>query len=118
MPRVKRAVATNKRKKKVLKAAKGAFGLRKNVYRRAKETIQRALRFATRDRKAKKREFRQLWTVRINAEARNNEMSYSRLIGGLKKANVLIDRKMMAELAVSDKAAFAALVNVAAEASK
>lgn len=113
MPRVRRSPATKKRKKKLLKAVKGAFGLRKNVYRRAKETIQRALRFATRDRKTRKREFRQLWTVRINAAVREQDMSYSRFIGGLKKANVLIDRKMMAELAVNDKPAFAALVKIA-----
>lgn len=113
MPRVRRSPATKKRKKKIIKAAKGAFGLRKNVYRRAKETIQRALAFAQVHRKNRKREFRKLWTVRINAAVREQDMSYSRFIGALKKANILIDRKMMAELAVNDKPAFAALVNVA-----
>ncbi|MBI4846059.1 MAG: 50S ribosomal protein L20 [Candidatus Omnitrophica bacterium] len=113
MPRVKRGPATRQRKKNVLKKAKGAFGLRKNVFRRAKETINRGMAFATRDRRAKKREFRQLWTVRINAAAREHELSYSRLIGGLKKANVIIDRKILAELAVNDKEAFAAVANMA-----
>jgi large subunit ribosomal protein L20 len=116
MPRVRRSPATRKRKKKILKATKGSFGLRKNVYRRAKETVQRALQFVYRDRRNKKREFRQLWTVRINAATREHSMSYSRFIGGLKKANVLIDRKMLAELAVNDKPAFAELVKVAEQA--
>ncbi len=115
MPRVRRSPATKKRKKKIIKLAKGAFGQRKNVYRRAKETIQRALQFAQTHRKTRKREFRKLWTVRINAAVREQDMSYSRFIGALKKANVLVDRKMMAELAVNDKPAFAALVNVAKE---
>ena len=110
MPRVKRSPATRRRKKKILKAAKGAYGLRKNVYRRAKETVQRALQYAFADRRYKKREFRQLWTVRINAAARDNNVSYSKLIGAMKKANITIDRKMLAELAVNDKAAFAAVV--------
>ncbi len=110
MPRVKRSVATRKRKKKLIKGAKGAFGLRKNVYRRAKETVQRALCFAYDARKDKKRQFRQLWTVRINAAGRELDMSYSAFIGKLKKANILIDRKMLAELAVNDKKTFAAIV--------
>ena len=117
MPRVKRAPATKARKKKIIKAAKGAFGLRKNVYRRAKETVQRALQFAYRDRRNKKREFRQLWTVRINAAVRDKEMSYSKFIGGLKKANILIDRKMLAELAVKDKDTFASIVEKVQEAN-
>jgi len=117
MPRVTRAPATKRRKKKILKAAKGAFGLRKNVYRRAKETVQRALQFVYRDRRNKKREFRRLWTVRINAAATEQAMSYSRFISGLKKANVAIDKKMLSELAVNDKNAFAELVKVAQEAN-
>ncbi len=115
MPRVKRSPATKERKKKILKAAKGAFGLRKNVYRRAKETVQRALQFMYRDRKDRKKEFRQLWTARINAAVREQEMSYSKFIGALKKANIQIDRKMLAELAVNDKEVFTALVVKAQE---
>jgi len=113
MPRVRRSPATRARKKKIIKEAKGAFGLRKNVYRRAKETVQRARRFADRDRRLKKRDFRSLWTMRINAAARENDVSYSKLIGGLKKANIVIDRRMLAELAVSDKKAFAKIVKKA-----
>ena len=111
MPRVRRSPATKKRKKKILKLAKGAFGQRKNVYRRAKETVQRALVFAFRDRKVKKREFRRLWTVRINAALRDYDISYSRFMGALKKENILIDRKMLSEMAVNDKSVFAALVD-------
>ncbi len=85
--------------------------MRKNVYRRAKETVQRALAFATHDRRARKREYRQLWTVRINAAVREYDLSYSRFISGLKKANIVIDRKILAELAVNDKDVFAALVD-------
>lgn len=110
MPRVRRSPATRARKKKILKTAKGAFGRRKNVYRRAKETVQRALVFATKHRRLRKREFRQLWTVRINAAVREHEMSYSSFIGALKKANISLDRKMLAELAVNDKDTFRALV--------
>ncbi len=113
MPRVKRSPATRRKKKKILKAAKGAFGLRKNVYRRAKETVQRALVYAYQDRRSKKREYRRLWTVRINAAARDNNVSYSKLIAAMKKANIGIDRKMLAELAVNDKPAFAAVVELA-----
>lgn len=110
MPRVKRSPATRKRKKKMLKRAKGAFALRSKVYKRAKETVERALVFAYRDRKAKKRVFRRLWTVRINAALNEFGLSYSRFMGALKKANILLDRKILAELAVNDKKAFAALV--------
>ncbi|MCP4649512.1 MAG: 50S ribosomal protein L20 [PVC group bacterium] len=110
MPRVKRAPATKERKKKIIKQAKGAFGKRKNVYRRAKETVQRALAFAYTGRKLKKRTFRQLWTVRINAALKDYDLSYSKFIGALKKSNIAIDRKILAELAVEDKNAFAAVV--------
>ncbi|MFH1460274.1 MAG: 50S ribosomal protein L20 [Candidatus Omnitrophota bacterium] len=110
MPRVKRSPATRARKKKILKTAKGAFGLRKNVYRRAKETVQRALVYAFEDRRAKKKDFRKLWTVRINAAVREYDLSYSRFISGLKKANIKLDRKILADLAVRDKPTFAAVV--------
>ncbi|MFH2138904.1 MAG: 50S ribosomal protein L20 [Candidatus Omnitrophota bacterium] len=112
MPRVKRSPATKARKKKILKTAKGAFGQRKNVYRRAKETVQRALAFAYTGRKLRKREFRQLWTVRINAALREYGMSYSRFIGALKKENITLDRKILADLAVTDKPAFEAVVDM------
>lgn len=113
MPRVRRSPATRRRKKKIIKKAKGAFGLRKNVYRRAKETVQRALVYAYRDRRNKKREYRQLWTARINAATREYDLSYSRFINGLKKANIIIDRKILADLAVNDRKAFKALVDKA-----
>lgn len=112
MPRVNRAPATKARKKKIIKLAKGAFGRRKNVYRRAKETVQRALSFAYTDRKLKKRTYRQLWTIRINAALREYGLSYSCFIGDLKKQNILLDRKILAELAVSDKVAFSSLVEI------
>jgi len=113
MPRVKRSPATRRRKKKILKSAKGAFGRRKNVYRRAKETVQRALSYQFRDRRVKKREFRQLWTARINAATREHGMSYSSFMSALKKANITLDRKILADLAVNDKHIFAALVEKA-----
>ncbi|MCM8813439.1 MAG: 50S ribosomal protein L20 [Candidatus Omnitrophica bacterium] len=110
MPRVKRAPAKHKHKKKLLKQAKGNFLLRKNVYRRAKETVQRALAFAFKARRLKKRQFRRLWTVRLNAAVRGYEMSYSQFIGALKKANIALDRKILADMAVNDAAAFAAVI--------
>jgi len=110
MPRVKRSVATRARKKKVIKAAKGAYGLRKNVYRRAKETTLRAAAFATKHRRFKKRAFRTLWTMRLNSALRENGTTYSRFIGAMKKANITLNRKVLAELAVNDKPAFSALV--------
>lgn len=113
MARVKHSISTRRRKKRVMKAAKGQYGDRSRRYRMAKESVARALRYATRDRKVKKREFRALWTVRINAACRPLGITYSRLIAGLKKANVVVDRKMLAELAVCDEAAFAKLVEVA-----
>ena len=109
MPRVKRSPATRSRKKKILKLAKGAFGLRKNVYRRAKETVQRALQFAYDDRRNNKRAFRSLWTVRINAAAREYGLSYSVFMHGLKKAKIQLDRKVLAELAVKEKDVFKVL---------
>ncbi len=115
MARIKHSVSTRARKKRVLKKAKGYYGDRSRRYRLAKETVARALRFATRDRKAKKREFRSLWIVRINAACRQSGTTYSKLMAGLKKANVAIDRRMMAEMAVNDIAAFQKLAEIAAQ---
>jgi large subunit ribosomal protein L20 len=97
----------------VLKLAKGFVGGRRKLFRTAVETVQRALAFAYRDRKVKKRDFRKLWIVRINAAAHENGLSYSRFINGLSKASVALDRKVLADLAVSDPAGFAALANLA-----
>lgn len=115
MARIKHSVSTRARKKRVLKKAKGYYGDRSRRYRLAKETVARALRFATRDRKAKKREFRSLWIVRINAACRQSGTTYSKFMAGLKKANVAIDRRMMAEMAVNDIAAFQKLAEIAAQ---
>jgi len=113
MARIKHSTATRARKKKVLKAAKGYYGDRSRRYRLAKETVARALRYATRDRRVKKREFRSLWIVRINAACRLEGLSYSRLMNGLKKANVTLDRKIIADMAVSDMGAFKKLAEIA-----
>jgi len=113
MPRVRRGYKARRRRKKVLKAAKGYVGGRRKLYRTAADTVERAMAYAYRDRKVKKREFRKLWIVRINAAARENGLSYSRLIDGLNKAQVALDRKILAELAVSDPAGFAAVVKLA-----
>jgi large subunit ribosomal protein L20 len=113
MPRVKRATHAKKKRRKVLKAAKGYMGARGRLYRSATEAVDRALQFAYRDRRAKKREFRRLWIARINAQARLDGISYSRLIEGLAKANVDIDRKVLADMAVKDPAAFSKVVQVA-----
>ncbi|SRR6056297_24175 len=109
MPRVKRGVTAHARHKKILKQAKGYSGRRKNVYRVAKQAVIKAGQYAYRDRKQRKRQFRALWIVRINAAARENGLSYSRFMNGLGKAEVTVDRKILADLAVHDKAAFAAL---------
>ena len=106
MPRVKRGVTAHARHKKILDLAKGYRGRRKNVYRIAKQAVMKAGQYAYRDRRAKKREFRALWIVRINAAVRNLDMSYSVFIAGLKKAEIDIDRKVLADLAVHDIAAF------------
>jgi large subunit ribosomal protein L20 len=116
LPRVKNGVAHHARKKKIMEAAKGARGGRSKLYKSAKETAERAMRYAYRDRRKKKSEFRALWITRINAAARANGMTYNRFMQGLKIAGVEVDRKVMAELAVSDEAAFAALVVVARDA--
>jgi len=113
MPRVKRGVTAHARHKKVIKQAKGYRGRRKNVFRVAKQAVIRAGQMAYRDRRQRKRQFRALWIVRINAEARENGLSYSRFMNGLDRAGIEIDRKVLAELAVSDKAAFAQLAEQA-----
>ncbi|MGB1030657.1 MAG: 50S ribosomal protein L20, partial [Pseudoalteromonas marina] len=104
-----------KRRKKILKQAKGYFGARSKVYTVAKNAVERGLQYAYRDRRAKKRTFRQLWIARINAASRQNGLSYSRFINGLKKTSVEIDRKILADIAVYDQVAFAALVEKAKE---
>jgi large subunit ribosomal protein L20 len=113
MPRVKSNVVRLKRKKQVMKAAKGAFGGRSKLWKAAKETVERGWVYAYRDRKAKKRDFRKLWILRINAAARLNGMSYSTFINGIQAAGVEVDRKIMADLAVKDPAAFTLLVEKA-----
>jgi large subunit ribosomal protein L20 len=113
MPRVKRGVTARAKHKKVIEQAKGYYGRRKNVFRVATEAVTKAGQYAYRDRKQRKRQFRALWIARINAGARENGLSYSRLINGLKKASIEIDRKVLADLAVFDKAAFTALAEQA-----
>ncbi|MCY3787611.1 MAG: 50S ribosomal protein L20 [Gemmatimonadota bacterium] len=113
MPRVSHAVATKKRKKKVLKQSKGYWGARSRLFRTAREAVDRAQAYAYRDRRQRKRDFRRLWIVRINAAARRNGMSYSQLVHGLGQAGVAINRKVLADLAVRDPAAFAAVVEQA-----
>lgn len=116
MPRVKRGVTARARHKKVLKLAKGYYGARSRVYRVAVQAVTKAGQYAYRDRRQKKRQFRQLWIARINAASRQNGLSYSRFINGLKKASVEIDRKILADIAVHDKTTFTALVSKAKEA--
>jgi large subunit ribosomal protein L20 len=116
MPRVKRGVIARARHKKVLKAAKGFRGRRKNVYRVAKQAVMKAGQYAYRDRRQKKRQFRALWIARINAGARECGLTYSRFMNGLKKASIEVDRKVLADLAVFDKEAFTALVDSAKKA--
>jgi large subunit ribosomal protein L20 len=113
MPRVKRGVTARARHKKVLKQAKGYYGARSRVYRVAKQAVIKAGQYAYRDRRQRKRQFRALWIARINAAARECGLSYSRFIDGLKKASVAIDRKVLADLAVRDKDAFAELARIA-----
>jgi len=113
MPRVKRGVVARRRHKKVMKQAKGYYGARSRVYRVAKQAVIKAKQYAYRDRKQRKRQFRALWIARINAGARANGLSYSRLIAGLNKANVEIDRKVLADLAMNEKQAFTAVVEKA-----
>ncbi len=116
MPRTKHSVASRKRKKKVLKQAKGFTGGRGNLYRSAREAVDRALSYAYRDRRARKRDFRKLWIARINAAARMNGLSYSRFINGLKKSDIEINRKQLSEIAVNDSEGFTRLADIAKEA--
>jgi len=113
MSKVKHAVATKRRKKRVLDRAEGQWGGRHRFYKRALESVAKGMMYSYRDRKAKKREFRALWIARINAACREHGVSYSRFMQGLKKTKVLLDRKILAELAVSDKKAFGKLVEAA-----
>jgi large subunit ribosomal protein L20 len=113
MPRVKRGVTARAKHKKVLALAKGYRGRRKNVYRIAKQAVMKAGQYAYRDRRQKKRQFRSLWIARINAAARECGLTYSRFMNGLKKASIEVDRKVLAYMAVFDKAAFAKFVEIA-----
>jgi large subunit ribosomal protein L20 len=113
MARVKRGFKARRRRNKVLKLAKGYRGARSKLFRSATEAVDRALNYAFRDRRVKKRDFRALWITRINAAARENGLSYSRLIHGLKQAGVALDRKIMADLAVNDPAAFGVIAETA-----
>ena len=113
MPRVKRGVTARARHKKVIEQAKGYRGRRKNVYRVAKQAVTKAGQYAYRDRRQRKRQFRALWITRINAAAREHGLSYSRFMDGLHKADIQVDRKVLAELAVHDKPAFAQLAEQA-----
>jgi large subunit ribosomal protein L20 len=111
--RVKKGVKARRRRNRVLKLAKGFRGRRKNCYRRANQAVERAQDYATRDRRQKRRDFRALWIVRINAAARRNGTTYSKLVAALTRANVIVDRKILAELALSLPADFAAVVKAA-----
>ncbi len=113
MPRVKRGVTARAKHKKVLAEAKGYYGARSKVYRVAKQAVIKAGQYAYRDRRQKKRQFRSLWIVRINAGARDNGLSYSRMMDGLNKAGIEVDRKMLADMAMNDKPAFSALAEQA-----
>ena len=113
MARVKRSVQSRARRNKIMKAAKGYYGARSRTYRVAKQAVTKAGQYAYRDRRQRKRQFRRLWIVRINAAARDFGLSYSRLIDGLNKAEIEVDRKVLADLAVHDKAAFGALAEKA-----
>ena len=111
--RVKKGVKARRRRNRILKLAKGYRGRRKNCYKRANQAVERALDFATRDRAQRKRDFRSLWIVRINAAARGSGLSYSRLISGLKMGGVMLDRKVLSDIAIADPAGFAAVANIA-----
>src|ERR687892_479794 len=113
MPRVKRAVHAHKKRRKVLERAKGYWGLKSKTYKRAKEQVDKSLVYAYRDRKNKKRVFRRLWITRINAAARAHDLSYNQFVSGLRKANIELDRKVLADLAVSDPAAFGVIAEQA-----
>jgi large subunit ribosomal protein L20 len=113
MPRAKNSVASRERRKKYLKRAKGFYGGRSKLYRTARESVERALAYSYRDRRTRKRDFRTLWIARINAAARLNGMSYNRFISGLRKADVDVNRKMLAEMAVNDADGFKQLAELA-----
>ena len=113
--RVKGGFKSRRRRKKILKLARGYRGGRSKLFRTAADSVDKALMYAYRDRKARKRDFRRLWIARINAGARMNELSYSKLINGLKRANIELDRKVLAEMAVSDPTAFSKVAKLAAE---
>ncbi|MCX7983227.1 MAG: 50S ribosomal protein L20 [Syntrophales bacterium] len=115
MPRVKRALTAKKKRRKILKMAKGFFGARRRLIRTATEAVNRAMKYAYRDRRQRKREFRKLWIARINAAVRASGLTYSRFMDGVKKANVEIDRKILADLAVNDPKGFARIVELAKE---
>ena len=110
MPRSRNKVASRRRRRKILKQAKGYWGRRKNVYTIAKNAVEKAMQYQYRDRKVRKREFRKLWIMRINAAARQNGTTYSRLMGALKKNNIELNRKVLADLAVNDPETFTAIV--------
>lgn len=116
MPRVKGGMTSRARKKKIFKRAKGFWGAKKQQFQLATEQVRRSLKYATRDRRVKKRDFRGLWIVRINAAARENGLSYSQFIKGLKSANIIIDRKVLAELAATDAGTFAQIAAQAKQA--
>ena len=113
MPRVKRSVAGRKKRRKVLEQARGYWGLKHSSYKRAKEKVDKSLVYAYRDRKARKRTLRRLWIIRINAAARQNGLSYNQFVSGCRKANIQLDRKVLADLAVSDPAAFGEIASQA-----
>ncbi|MEE9182088.1 MAG: 50S ribosomal protein L20 [candidate division NC10 bacterium] len=113
MARVKGGYVTRRRRNRVLKQAEGFWGRRKSTFRTAQEAVDRSLRYAYRDRRTRKRQFRRLWVTRIGAAARSNGLSYSQLMGGLRKGGVVLDRKTLAELAVTDAAAFSRVAAVA-----
>ncbi|MFI5358494.1 MAG: 50S ribosomal protein L20 [Halanaerobiales bacterium] len=113
MPRVKRGFTARRRRKKILKMAKGYYGAKSKLFRPANQAVMKSLHYAYRDRRTRKRDFRKLWITRINAAARKDGLSYSRFINGLKLANIEIDRKMLADLAVRDENSFSELVNIA-----
>jgi len=113
MARVKRSIHARKKRRKILKLAKGYFGARSRLYRVATEAVERAMKFAYRDRKVRKRDFRKLWIARINAAARMHDMTYSTFINGIKKAGIAMDRKILADLAVNDPQCFSQIVGIA-----
>jgi large subunit ribosomal protein L20 len=115
MPRATSSVARNKRKKKILKEARGQFGARSKLYRTAKNAVERGWAYSYRDRRRKKRDFRRLWIARINAGARQHDLSYSRFISGLRNAGVELNRKVLADLAIREPEAFAELARIARE---